>query len=312
MKITCIDFETANPFWGSICAAGVAVIDGNTVTDKFSTLIKPHKDHGKFNRDNIRVHGIKPEMVESSPEFPEFYPSIKVLIEGGVVAAHNSTFDVDCIRDAMTVYGMSIPSFEHICTCEIAQKVWGQELDGYTLKKVNTFLGYKFNHHDAGEDALAAANIIIKAMEKTGIHDIRKLAESIGVKIRRVSADEPYELSLVRQQKKLARTVDARKIKPETSEFDEGHPLHNREMVFTGDFSNGMSRREVMQAAANKGAKLSNYVRAATHFLVVGGNGSSKETTKTRRAKKLQETGSSDISILTENQFLSLLSGKKP
>lgn len=306
MKITCIDFETANPFWGSICAAGIAVIDGRETAETMVSFIKPHPKYGEFNRDNIRVHGIKPEMVENAPEFPAFYPQIRTLVEGGLIAAHNSSFDVDCLRDVLTIYNIPIPSFEHICTCEIAQKAWGAQLDGFTLKKVNTFLGYKFKHHDAGEDAKAAANIILKAMEKTGIYDIREMTEALGVKIRKADPAEPYELSAIRREKRIAKRVDARSVKPESAEFDETSPLYKKEIVFTGDFANGMSRREVMQKAVNRGAKLCNYVRSATDFLVQGSGDGVMETTKTRRAKKMVESGL-NIRIISEKEYLEIL-----
>jgi DNA polymerase-3 subunit epsilon len=305
MKITCIDFETANPFWGSICSTGIAVIEDGKVTQTLTELIKPHPEHGVFNRDNIRVHGIKPDMVSDAPEFSAFYPKIKPLIENNIIAAHNTSFDVDCIRDVLTIYNIPIPSFEHICTCELAERAF-PGLESYRLKTVSKHLGFKFKHHDAGEDALAAANVIIKAMEKTGISDIRKLAESLGVEIRTVRAADIYELSSIRQQRKREQRVDARGITAENTEFDPAHPLLNKEIVFTGQFANGMHRREAMQQAANTGAKLINYVRYATDFLVQGAKDRDKEGSKARKAKKLMEAGAK-IKILSEEEFLSLL-----
>jgi DNA polymerase-3 subunit epsilon len=42
MKVTCIDFETANSFKGSICSVGITLIDGsNTVLSK-TWLVKPN------------------------------------------------------------------------------------------------------------------------------------------------------------------------------------------------------------------------------------------------------------------------------
>ena len=201
MKITCIDFETANPFWGSICSVGAAVIENGNITESISELIKPHPEYAVFNRDNVRVHRIKPEMVRNAPEFNMFYPGFKHLIEGGLIAAHNTSFDIDCLRDVLTIYGIPIPSFEYICTCELAKKAWPDEKT-YKLKAFSRMLGHEFRHHDAGEDAIAAANIIIKAMEKTGISDIRKMAESLGVKIKQVNPEDEYVLSHIRWKKK--------------------------------------------------------------------------------------------------------------
>lgn len=302
MKIICIDFETANPFWGSICAAGVVVLDDGVITEKFSTLIKPHIKYAEFNRDNIRVHGIKPEMVLRQPEFPEFYHRIKILVEGGLIAAHNSTFDIDCLRDALTIYGLPIPSFEYICTCEIAKKMW-KELKGFTLKKVSDFLGYKFRHHDALEDSLAAANILQKAMETAGTTDIRAIADLLGVKIRKVDNAAPYELSSVRHARNREDRISVREIKAVTREFDKNHPFYAKEMVFTGRFKNGLTRRQIMQMAADMGAVLCDYVRSKTDILVSGEPKGETESSKLRKAKKMAEEGHK-IQIIGEDEFI--------
>ncbi len=302
-KITCIDFETANPFWGSICSVGVAVIEGNKVTKTISRLVKPHPDYREFNRDNIRVHGIKPEMVADAPEFDEIYKEIKPYIEGSVVAAHNTTFDVNCLRDALTIYNIPIPSFEYICTCEISRATW-EGLKNYKLGTVNTFLGHKFKHHDAGEDAIASANIILKSMEKNGVSGIKDLAAKIKVKMGKVKEGEEYVLSSVKAQIKKADRFDAREITPEHTDFKKDHPFFGKELVFTGHFESGMSRRQAMQLAANCGALLSNYVRLKTDYLITGNN--TAESSKTRKAKKITESGS-EIKVITEDEFISII-----
>jgi DNA polymerase-3 subunit epsilon len=302
-KITCIDFETANPFWGSICSVGVAVIEGNKITKTISRLVKPHPDYREFNRDNIRVHGIKPEMVSDAPEFDEIYKEIKPLIEGGVVAAHNTTFDVNCLRDVLTLYKIPIPSFDYICTCELSRASW-EGLTNYRLKTVNAHLGHKFKQHDAGEDAIASANIIIKSMQENKAKDIYDLAEMLKVNMGKVKAGEEYILSSVKSQMKKADKFDVREVVPETNQFKKDHPLLDKELVFTGQFESGMSRRQAMQLAVNCGAQLSNYVRARTDFLVKGNLG--EDGAKVRKAKKLAGTVS-DIKIIGEDEFISII-----
>lgn len=303
MKIACIDFETANPFWGSICAVGMTVIEDGKIVHSLNTYIKPHPEHGVFNRDNIRVHGIKPEMVKDSPEFKDIYPQIKPYIENGFVAAHNSSFDIVCLKDVLTLYNIPIPGFEYICTCEISRKAW-QGLKNYRLKTVATHLGHKFKHHDAGEDAEASANILIKAMEQSKAADVHKLAEELGVKVGVVKAGEIHILSSVKSAQKKLDSVDAATIKAESDKFDESSQFYNKEIVFTGKFMNGVTRRQTMQMAVNAGAKLSNYVRMATDFLVQGADETGAESSKTRSAKKYIQ-GGSKLRIITEDEFLS-------
>jgi DNA polymerase-3 subunit epsilon len=309
MRITCIDFETANPFWGSICSVGVAVIEDNKVVKTINMLVKPHSAHGEFNRDNIRVHGIKPEMVKDAPEFNEIYGQIKPYLENGVMAAHNTTFDVNCLKDVLTLYNIPIPSFEYIFTCEIARKSW-IGLKNYKLSTVAAFLGHKFHHHDAGEDAMASSQIIIKSMEQNNCTDIHDLAEKIGVVMGTAKAGEQHILTSVKRELKLAERVDVREIVPDSTNFNPGHLFFNKEIVFTGKFSKGITRRQIMQMAANSGAMLSNYVRSRTDFLVQGtvadAGAARKESYKIKKAEKLIESGFT-IRIIGEDEFFTML-----
>jgi len=306
-KITCIDFETANPFWGSICSIGVAVIENGKITKKISRLVKPHPKHREFNRDNIRVHGIKPAMVENAPEFDEIYREIKPLISGQMIAAHNTTFDVNCLRDVLTIYNIPIPSFKYICTCEISRAAW-QGLENYKLKTVNAHLGHEFKHHDAGEDALASANIILRAMQENGCRDIMALAEKLKVKTGEVKEGEEYVLSSEKARLKKARQVNIKEIKPEAPVVNKEHPLYKKELVFTGDFKSGISRRQAMQLAVNCGAVLSPYVRPFTDYLVQGASEASlkTESTKTKKAKLLIEK-ECKVRVISEDDFVRLV-----
>ncbi|HRU39173.1 MAG TPA: hypothetical protein P5511_04790, partial [Candidatus Goldiibacteriota bacterium] len=64
-----------------------------------------------------------------------------------------------------------------------------------------------------------------------------------------------------------------------------------------------MGRRQVMQMAADFGAKLCDYVRARTDILVVGEPKGETESSKLRKAKKMAQEGSK-IVIVDENDFM--------
>ncbi len=306
-KITCIDFETANPFWGSICSVGVAVIENGKITKTISSLVKPHPKYREFNRDNIRVHGIKPEMVKNAPEFDEIFKEIKPFIKGQMIAAHNTTFDVNCLRDVLTIYNIPIPSFKYICTCELSRAAW-KGLENYKLKTVNTHLGHKFKHHDAGEDAVASANIILRAMQDYGCKDILSLAEKLNVKIGEVKEGEEYILSSEKARIKKSKQINIKEIKPENETLNPLHPLYKKEIVFTGDFKSGISRKQAMQLAVNCGAVLSSYVRPFTDYLVQGGNENFQKTlsSKMKKAKQLIEKDGK-VRIISEEDFIRLV-----
>ncbi len=46
MKITSIDFETANPSRVSICAAGVSMFEHGQLVESLYWLVRPPRGHG--------------------------------------------------------------------------------------------------------------------------------------------------------------------------------------------------------------------------------------------------------------------------
>lgn len=313
MKITCIDFETANPFYGSVCAVGIAVTDGKEIIRRENILVKPHPKYSVFNRDNVRIHKITAEMVRDAQEFDAVYAGIKPLIDGCFVAAHNTVFDVAVLKEVLTVYNIPIPAFEHVCTCELSKAVF-TEAPGHKLRAISEHLGYDFKHHDAGEDAAACANIIIRAMEKTGITDIRALAESAGVKTGRVEAGMPHLINEGLAKKASHNEhVKASHIKAATDRFDTAHPLYNKEVAFTGEFGNGTGRKQAMQMVADAGGKPVDRVTQATDILVAckgsyfrRRDARARESGKVIAAKKIVEAGGK-IRIISEEEFFSLM-----
>ncbi len=309
MKITCIDFETANPFIGSVCAMGIAVIEDGTVTFSENIPVKPHPKYGIFNKDNVRIHGITKESVFNSPEFNVVYEKIKPHMENAIIAAHNTDFDIRALKDVLTVYGLPIPGFEFFCTVELAKSTW-LGLKNYRLHTVSAHLNHVLKHHNAGEDALACANIIVSAMKETGINDIYALLEHAKVKLKTLKAGEAHTLSHDFLTERAGEKVNAAHIMPKTETFNPANPMYKKEFVFTGEFSTGLTRRDAMQAVADSGGTLSNWVRGSTDYLVTGPVDARKkpitsESGKLKRAKRLIE-GKRPIKIIGEDEFFKM------
>lgn len=107
--------------------------------------------------------------------------------------------------------------------------------------------------------------------------------------------------------------VDARSITPNTTIFNELHPLYKKNIIFTGKLS--IEREDAMQSAANVGAILKNDISRKIDYLVVGekdsefcdADGLSK---KERKAKELIENGKGHIQIISDAEFMKLLRWK--
>ena len=83
LDFVAIDFETATSNYTSVCSLGICVVEDNEIKDRIEILIKP--DPFEFNDYNIKIHGIKPEMVYNKPTFDEYWPKIKPYLDGKTV-----------------------------------------------------------------------------------------------------------------------------------------------------------------------------------------------------------------------------------
>jgi DNA polymerase-3 subunit epsilon len=109
MKAVAIDFETATSSRDSACAVGLAWIESGIVTRREYRLIRPRQE--QFHPMNIRVHGITAADVRGAPEFPVVFNEFKSELEGALVLAHNSSFDISVLDASLQAYGDGAPGF---------------------------------------------------------------------------------------------------------------------------------------------------------------------------------------------------------
>ncbi|MCJ2034392.1 3'-5' exonuclease [Methylobacterium sp. J-068] len=185
MTVIAIDFETANERRDSACAVGLAWIADGAVVRRESRLIRPPEL--RFAPGNIRVHGIVPADVRTRPEFPDVMAEFLPDLASGLILAHNAGFDMGVLRASLAAYGMHPPAFAYLCTLQIARRVFPAE-EGCGLGKVAARLGIRFEHHDAGEDAYACAEIALAAARQTGAPSIPALSRAIHLPITTVPA----------------------------------------------------------------------------------------------------------------------------
>jgi len=149
-------------------------------------------------------------------------------------------------------------------------------------------IGYDFKHHDALEDAKAAAQILLTAISESRI-------------------DLNGWLKRVRQPIDLASSSSGSNIRR------EGNPegaLFGEVLAFTGALE--MPRREAVDLAVAIGCQVASGVTKNTTMLVVGDQdikklSSHKKSSKHRKAEELIEKGL-PIRILTESNFKDLVS----
>ena len=162
-----IDVETANHRVSSICQIGVVQVTGGRVETCFSTLVDPEEG---FNSFNVRLHGIGPGSVSGAPSFDEIFAEVFDRLDGRVLISH-TFFDRNALDGAARRYGLPILPVTWLDSVAIARRAWPERRGnrGYRLASLAADLGISFRHHDALEDARAAAGVVLYACLETGM-----------------------------------------------------------------------------------------------------------------------------------------------
>lgn len=164
MKITVIDFETANTNRTSACSIGLAVIEAGAITTRVERLIKPPKGFGWFRENFVGIHGITHADVRDAPGFDTVFQELRPYFENTLLAAHNAVFDMGVLGALLGHYGISY-SCDYFCTLAAARVVW-PGLPAHNLRAMADHLGVELDHHRAGSDANAAARIVLALLSE--------------------------------------------------------------------------------------------------------------------------------------------------
>jgi len=170
MKITVIDFETANYHRASACAIGIVQLENGAVVAQAESLIRPPPGYRRFIPQFIDIHGIYPTDVQDAPDFDEVFEEYRhFFTEDTVLAAHNAPFDMSVLGALMTHYRIPY-TCDGFCTMRLARNCW-PHIGSFGLANVARHLGVALQHHQAASDANAAAAIVVAS----GLTDREKL-----------------------------------------------------------------------------------------------------------------------------------------
>jgi DNA polymerase-3 subunit epsilon len=181
MNVTSIDFETANPSRVSICAAGLAVFEDGNLTEAPYWLVRPPKGKGWFWPSFIECHGLTHLDVLDAPEFPAIAPELLARLKrSDLVIAHYAAFDIAHLRATLNHFGLPMPAFDYVCTCNLARRVW-PELPDHKLGTLAAHIGHKFHHHHAQSDAEAAGQVLLAMMKDASANTPAELLTKAGM-----------------------------------------------------------------------------------------------------------------------------------
>ena len=289
LTFNAVDVETANADRASICQIGIVHVRDGKIVDRWQTLVNPED---WFDPWNVSIHGIDEMDVSNSPTLPEVREELRARLRSSVLVSHTS-FDRVAFERAMTRYGLEPLEVTWLDSAKIARRAWPDRYGrtGYGLKNIATDLDISFKHHDALEDARAAAEIVLHACAAT---------------------DADIDEWLHRVDRPIFRSSPVGASSPTSSERREGNvegALFGATIVFTGALV--IPRRAAADMAAEAGCNVASNVSKKVTMLVVGTQDRSKlkgyeKSTKHRKAEALIENGV-EIQILSESDFSELV-----
>ena len=283
-----IDVETANADRASICQIGIVHVRDGRIADTWQSLIDPEDWFDFFNE---QIHGITKEDVQGAPTLPQVRAELRRRLRGSIVVSHTS-FDRVAFERAMDKYGLNQLDVKWLDTTKVVRRAWPEQyaVRRYGLSSVASDLGIDFQHHDALEDARAAAEIMLRACADTGI------------------AIEPW---LDRVKRTIHPSNSSRRLrrKPVVHEANQEAALYGETVVFTGSLS--MVRREAVDLAAKAGCAVQPNVTKNTTLLVVGVQDKNslsgyEKSSKHRKAEQQIRDGIA-LRILSEDDFMAML-----
>lgn len=298
-----IDFETATSHMDSACSVGIVALKNLKIVDSFYSLIQPPDN--KYEKSNITVHKITPDMTTTAPSLTDLWEKISHYFNEHVpVVAHNANFDMSALRLGTNA---QIPNFPYVDSMNIAANYVSGSL---SLSNCVEEMGISLeDHHNALKDAEASAQIVLKALDFENCLSLWEYIAKGGCNFR-YFGELKVRNNMGKSKKPLFEKVRISDIHQTVDCIDHDSPLYGKSVVFTGQLS--ISREEAMTIAANHGAVVRSRVSKKTDFLVVGEQdmnlvGEDGLSNNEREAKTLNDNGQANITLLKEEDFLRLV-----
>ena len=296
LTFNAIDVETANADRASICQIGIVHVKDGEIYDQWETLINPED---WFDAWNVAIHGIDKVAVKNSPTMPEVRDELRRRLRGTILVSHTA-FDRVAFERAMNRYYLEQLQVFWLDSARIARRAWPEKYGrkGWGLANIASDLGISFKHHDALEDARAAAEIVLRACSDTNINVEQWLQR----------VNRPIFPTTRKPRHRTARTR-AQTRRSITRQGNVDGTLYGHTVVFTGALS--IPRHQAADAAAEAGCNVRNAISSKVNILVVGIQNKTKlngyeKSSKHRKAEALAAEGA-DIQILSESDFSELI-----
>jgi DNA polymerase-3 subunit epsilon len=167
-----VDIETTGGYAAAhgITEISIQVFDGNSVVEKFETLVNPGQPIPRYIQ---AMTGITDEMVSNAPPFEDVAESVYNFLYDRVFVAHNVNFDYSFIKAHLAAVGYEYNA-KRLCTVRLSRKIF-PGLPSYSLGKLCNSLDIQItDRHRAGGDAAATAKVFQRLMQSDAQQYIAK------------------------------------------------------------------------------------------------------------------------------------------
>jgi DNA polymerase III subunit epsilon len=305
-----IDFEIANNKMSSACSMGMAFVKDHQVVDEKYFLIQPSKL--EIDAATTKIHGITVEDVKNAHRFDEIWEEIKHYFNGTTIIAHNAQFDMSVLHSCLTEYSLVLPKFNYICSIPLSSAaIRGKSVVGNSLKERLAYFNIELtNHHHAGSDARACAELVIASMKMMKKASLQTYISQFGERIFVRDFSDLKPQAYFKNNKFNNKKVVISDISVTVDTISTNNPFFGKNVVFTGELGL-IERKEAMQKVVNYGGFLKSGVSSKTDYLVVGIQdkslvGDEGLSTKEKKANELIEKGK-NIRLVNEKEFIKLL-----
>jgi DNA polymerase-3 subunit epsilon len=160
-RFIALDVETACGDSASICQIGLACVDTQDKIHTWAGYVDPLMPFAPFNTE---LHGIDANTVRDAPNFAQIWGDLLPLLIQQPLVQH-SRFDEHAINAACKTHAQTKPRLTWHDSVVIARRAWPElkRNGGHGLASLKQHLNLEFKHHDAGEDARAAAQVVLQA-----------------------------------------------------------------------------------------------------------------------------------------------------
>ena len=160
-RFVAADVETTGAGPGGICQIGLAAVrdDGTILTH--SQLVDPGRP---ISPQAGAIHGITAADLVGAPDFPAALRAVRPVMEAHALV-QQSRFDARAFASDCRDHGLGSIAAHWTDSRDLARRAWPELRGngGHGLASLKAHLGLTFRHHDAGDDAYAAARVVLAA-----------------------------------------------------------------------------------------------------------------------------------------------------